>query len=388
MALDKNIRELLFKEITLELNSNERKELDNWLSLSENNKQLYKEVTDNSNIDTYLLNRINIDTSKSWEDLENRYNRQRRRLSINTFLRYAAVLLVFLTSGILVYYNLPEKTVEQKIAKIVPGDFKAKLELSNGELISLESTINTRIYGDSIFEINNGISSKKYRPDDRTINNKKYNRIVVPRGGEYRVILSDGTKVFLNSESEIRFPMKFKANEREVFISGEAFFDVTKNAQKPFIVKTDIMDVVVKGTSFNVKAYSDEEKVHTTLVTGSVDIYYGKYKKNKVNIKPSQQAEISRNVQGITLKEVDTYVYTSWINKCFVFREQRLEDIMRTLSRWYDVEIFYQNKEIKDMIFSGRLDRYNDIKSILEIIESTNKIHSEINNRTIILRKK
>ena len=211
------------------------------------------------------------------------------------------------------------------------------------------------------------------------------NKIIVPTGGEYNLILSDGTWVYLNAESVITYPQKFVGEKREVTLEGEAYFQVTASKERPFVVKTKDMDVLVTGTEFNVKAYPDESNVQTTLLRGKVAVFAGIDKKEKIEIKPNQQAEWSRENVKLQVREVDPDLFVAWKNGHFIFRQDRLENIMKTLARWYDMEVVYLDESIKNMAFAGKLDRSEDITPILNVLRATDKLTVEVNGKRIVL---
>lgn len=409
MVDNKRISELISKELTFGLSREEDRELQSWINKSEHNLQLYIDIVDKKNLERYIQERENIDVSRNWSSFQKRVSAQNRvsgqkrvsvprmasgesrRKYISLFSRYAAVLLFVVSIGVVFYQISKTKNFSSQMAKtsvIQKKSNKARLILDNGKQINLNSSIDTSLINNTGISINKDSSLIQYVGRDNKDQKPKINKIVVPRGGEYNLVLADGTKVYLNSDTEIEFPVDFIGERRSVKIKGEAFFHVAKDKTKPFVVETQLMNIVVTGTQFNVKAYDDDDKIQTTLVEGGVDVYYGNNKKCKKSIVPSQQAELIRGNDELFIRKVDTEIYTSWLNRYFIFKNERLEDIMKTLSRWYDVNVFFQNSEIKDIMFDGKLKRYDSISSILEIIETTNSIKTEINRETIIFRKK
>ena len=192
--------------------------------------------------------------------------------------------------------------------------------------------------------------------------------IVVPRGGEYQLILPDGTKVWLNSDSKLEFPNTFVGDERRVKLAGEAYFEVAKNKAKPFRVEVDRVEVVVLGTSFNIHAY--DEAVKTTLVEGAVKLNVaGK----AYSLSPGFEANVDQG--GVKIVKSDVYEQIAWKDGRFVFREKRLEEVMSILSRWYDFEIFYQNAAVKDLHFTGNIPRHTTINEVLKFLERTHLVH-------------
>ena len=263
---------------------------------------------------------------------------------------------------------------------------KTILELPGGQIVDLDTVKNIakelNEFG-VILEEGKGLN---YSGIDSIVDNKvEYHRIVVPRGGEYNLKLADGTDVWMFADSEIRFPTRFKGNKREVYLEGEAYFHVTASKEHPFIVKTKDMDVMVTGTEFNVKAYSDEMNVQTTLLQGVVTVFSGLEKKEKMEIKPNQQAEWCRRSVKMRVREVDPDLFMAWKNGRFIFRQDRLEDIMRTLARWYGVEVVYLDESVKSMLFAGKLDRSEEINPILDVLRTTDKLSVDVKGKKIVI---
>jgi len=210
-----------------------------------------------------------------------------------------------------------------------------------------------------------------------------HNTITIPRGGEYNLVMADGTRVYLNAMSSFRYPVKFGVKHRIVELSGEAYFEVTKDTSRPFIVKTAAISIEVLGTSFNLNAYDNTERIVTTLIEGSVKINSQKTNQSRL-LKPDEQAIFQVNSGQIDINKVDVNLYTAWKNGNLTFYDSRLEDIMITLTRWYSADVLYKNESVKNLRFSGNLNRYGDINQILDILRSTGKINIEINNSTIL----
>jgi transmembrane sensor len=213
----------------------------------------------------------------------------------------------------------------------------------------------------------------------RTSEKLAYNKVNVPRGGEYQLTLSDGSKVQLNSMSSIRFPVQFAQDCRLVELEGEAYFEVSKTGQ-PFIVQTKGMKIEVLGTSFNISAYANEE-YQTTLVSGSVKVQT-ENGSNRV-LKPSEQACITPGSNQINVRTVDTAFYTSWIHGKINFKDQRLDDIMKTLARWYDMDVVYENEATKELRFGCYVNRYNEITPLVKLLEQTGRVTVTVEGKTI-----
>ena len=211
----------------------------------------------------------------------------------------------------------------------------------------------------------------------------EWNTIVVPRGGEYELVLADGTRVWLNSESRLTYPVRFTGELREVKMEGEICFDVARKEEQPFVVRTADLAVKVLGTLFNMEAYPEDSRVTTTLVRGKVEVAVGD--KTQV-LQPDQQLSVEAG--RFTLKQVVAEDYIGWTNGLFHFTEASLEEIMTKLARWYDVEFFFTSEQLKQLKFSGAFKKYNDLHYVLNIIEELTDVQFAVNNRTVIVNRK
>lgn len=210
-----------------------------------------------------------------------------------------------------------------------------------------------------------------------------FNTLVIPVGGLYELELSDGTRVWLNSVSQLRYPVQFAGKERKVYLSGEAYFDVKTDSLRPFIVESGGMNVRVYGTEFNVTAYRDE-KLRTTLVQGKVGIKVDGEK--ELLLRPGQMAEYDAQTKHLEVQEVNAYLYTAWKEGTFAFKDETIEEIMGRLSRWYDLNVFYANEEVKKQLYDGIIPQVKDFEDVLRMIEGTATIHFEIKGNTVIVR--
>ena len=197
------------------------------------------------------------------------------------------------------------------------------------------------------------------------------------------IVLADGTKVWLNSQSSLRFPVAFQGKERRVQLTGEAYFDVTPG-QKRFIVETKSMDVRVLGTAFDVNAYEDETVIRTTLVRGKVEILAGG--EESCILEPGQQSVFERSTGKVDVFQVNTSLYTQWKDGRFVFRDNTLEDIMRTLARWYDMEYEFASPNLKEQCFYGVINRFEKVEGLLAQFEKTGKVKFEYERNKVIIK--
>ncbi|MDP3469130.1 MAG: FecR family protein [Daejeonella sp.] len=309
----------------------------------------------------------------------------------------AASLLAILSIGLYFYTN---RTIESQVAFsdsktiiekaiIKPGGDKAVLTLSDGSEIILEDakkgllanqagvSIQKTADGELLYSFAKNVSSVSETIPKELI----YNKIETPFGGKYQINLPDGSKVWLNSASTLRFPALFSGNTREVELNGEAYFDVAKNPNKPFKVITKDQIVEVLGTQFNINSYSDEESFKTTLIEGSVKIIY---KDRVVLLSPGQQFQ--PNMKSSKLIEADTEEVTAWKNGYFLFKDEDIQSIMRKVSRWYDVEVSYAG-DIPDVGFGGNISRSKDINEVLNVLQLTNAVHFKVEGRRITVMR-
>lgn len=292
----------------------------------------------------------------------------------------AAAILIFVSAG-LYFFNLkqPKQAVAViEKADVIPGGNKAILTLGDGSKIILDQAGNGTLAKQGNIVINKTADGQLiYNASNSALNEKNlkvaYNTISTPRGGQYHVVLPDGSEVWLNSASSINFPTAFTGNERNVTITGEAYFEVMPSATKRFNVKANGTNVQVLGTHFNVMAYADETSVKTTLLEGSVKVSSG----NAVNtIKPGEQAETIKGKINVSNADVDEAI--AWKNGYFYFKDTDIKTVMRQISRWYDVDVEYKGA-IPETVFSGKMYKNVNASKVLEIL-SYFKVNFRIEN--------
>lgn len=323
------------------------------------------------------------DREKMWQVIEQYRGEGMNRRRIPVWRWVAAVMLPLLLGGTL-WMNLREKR-EMLVAEVVPeieaGTPRAVLLMEQGERIDLSLFAGDTILnkGDVRIRLDSS-KSVTYERVTGTPAKIEYNTIIVPRKGEYQLILADGSKVYLNSESKLRFPTRFEGKERRVYLEGEGYFEVVKDTAKPFIVEAKEVDVRVLGTSFNVSAYVSEQAVRTTLVDGKVRVGDRLTGKGEI-ILPGQQAEWEDGT--FTTKEVDTSIYTAWINGKFYFEGATLEEIASQLERWYDIDFFFTSENVKRFAFAGVINKEYSANKIFSIIEKTTRVRFSVNGRVV-----
>lgn len=310
--------------------------------------------------------------------------------SFSKYLYMAAAAAFVIPMSLYIYQRNQVKPVSSQLtSKITPGGNKAVLTLENGSKISLTDVKNGEVANQSGAVITkNRDSQLVYQSVSSTAKEIAYNTIETPKGGQFQLILSDGTKVWLNAASSLRYPSTFGRGNRKVELVGEAYFEVAKNAAKPFLVSSNKQVVEVLGTHFNVNAYTNEPVVSTTLLEGSVKVISPFTNTYKI-IKPGQQSLIHSddiNKTGIKVKNIDPDEAVAWKNGYFMFEKEGLASILRKVSRWYDVEIENpQGEKLDKLLFSGTLSKYSDVSKVLRKLELTESVHFKIVGRRIIV---
>ena len=296
----------------------------------------------------------------------------------------AASIVIFLG----IWQGIKESSLPlecEAMNQIEPGRSMAVVTMAGGKRIRLErNSLQVREEDGTMLHVAEGKLTYSPTSED-TIS--LLNTLNVPRGGEYNLILSDGTEVWLNAETEITFPVKFSGNFREIALKGEAYFEVRSDSLHPFIVKTSKGKIRVLGTSFNVRDYGNENETVTTLVSGKV-LYSSKItNEEKLTLLPGFQV-VDRGEGQPELRKVDLLFYTGWRDGKYVFEDTSLEDIMNTLERWYDIEVFYVTLEVKKLRFTGDLERYKSISIFLNLIETGGDVKFNVKGKKVWIEKK
>ena len=380
------IVKLLLTERRRTLTEKEKLILNEWLKEDKGNKILYNSLKNEANIPAKLKSLSEFNKDEANASFVELTKTRKTRSIYREVLKYAAILIPFIFAVWFIYQNNNkiEPEIQLVSTEIQPGTSKAILKLADGTVVNLEEEKELVAEFDGTI-ISNNNKEIIYNPSGKKVKSRKlqFNTIEIPRGGEYQLILSDGTKVWLNSGTSIKYPVAFAANSREVYLEeGEAFFEVTENKESPFIVHTSKMKVNVLGTSFNVRAYSDENQLATTLITGKVIINQPETGKEYTLI-PNEQAIFSD--QGVDVKSVDVNKFIAWKNGRILFEENTLEEIFNDLSRWYNIDVDYASSEVKKLMFSIDVERYDEFGEILGILELTKKVKFEIEENSITI---
>ena len=351
---------------------------EEWYTQPENWKQYYEWEKLQAAI--YANAKVSeISTDKAWK----RYCVLKQHSVLHhQLLKYAAVAVVLFCIGITFYWlRAPQETAQfAENVSIEPGKKQAVLTLSSGEKISLSDSLHQRIIKENGIVIRNDAPNMLVYDKPEESQQMVYNTIYIPRGEEYKLTLSDGTTVWLNSESQLTYPVAFNGNNRELRLEGEAYFDVAKDQSKPFIVHTRQFDIRVTGTQFNVRTYLDEPE-SATLTEGHIQLEKG----SEIHLLvPGQQAIVGTH--SVTVSQVNPEEAIAWRYEAFCFKQCRLENIMNELGRWYDLEIFYLNPRFKELHFTAWFRRNSSISEVIEVLEKTQKIKVELKGKTLTVR--
>ena len=366
-----------------ELSKEEEKGIEQVLLEVKGMNTLVEELKDKNRIEHEMHIIAKFDTERALSKLKNR--KQVKRRGILSWIAAASVVVIGGVSAWILLSQEPDVDNLSVTEKFESGKAIVTLEMASGlkyRLDTLSSVVrNNRV--NVAFDNNDGVLKIKEQDSlaDGATKEIGYNTVNVPYGGTYTVELCDGTKVYLNSGTTLEFPSRFDGKVRSVILKGEAYFDVARNVSKPFVVEVDEMKVKVLGTSFNVKSYVDEPGVYTTLVEGSVAILRDGQPEKK--IKPGEQAYYNKGVGTLSIAEVDVNEFTSWKDGVFYFKDIALEEILRIVSRWYDLEVFYLNQGAKSVIYSGKLPMYSSVEDVLRKFEISGDVRFELKGRTL-----
>ncbi|UEG55182.1 DUF4974 domain-containing protein [Mucilaginibacter daejeonensis] len=315
-----------------------------------------------------------------------RFQSKNKVRKMYTWLPYAAaaILVVALSVTLYLRYNVSNK---QSIAlryknDVSPGSNKATLTLADGKIIDLAGIKSGELNvqpGMHIFKTRNGQLIYKFDNKGNSVDDTvSFNTITTPKGGQYQINLPDGSQVWLNAASSLKFPIRFGRRDRKVTLTGEGYFEVAHNAKKPFTVMTADQQVMVLGTRFNINSYRDNAGILTTLLEGSVRVTEAGFGQM---IKPGEQAESSAT--GINVSRVEAEDAIAWKNGLFVYNDQDLESIMKQVARWYNVQVVFEDANVKKQLYSGSLSRFKDLSQLLEVLEATGSVHFKIEGRVV-----
>ena len=364
------------------LDEKEREEIRHWLQESEQHRCYYRQLQT-----SYLRQRWIMREPLIRRKEERRYRLvARRRRIVRRWTVAAASVCLLIAIGIGIYDRVqPGQVMPMAVnAQIEPGCAKAKLYLSSGEEVVLSKEPQSLTERHTFIDVD-GEGAVAYRKGGESSPEAGvYNRLVVERGGEYKLILSDGSEVWVNSATVLEYPVVFSGNRRIVKLNGEAYFKVQADSLRPFIVVVaGGMEVCALGTVFNVNAYA-ERFVESVLVKGKISV--GK-EDRRVTLRPAQLAVYDRETGQTDVKDVDIRKYVDWKSGEFIFSDDCLEEIMKKITLWYDCEVVFTDQSLKDMRLSGNMRRYDSVEKILHYLEITTGAKFAVKGRTIFVGK-
>lgn len=381
------IAELIGKKITHSLNPTEEARLSEWAGEDEANRQLVERLTNPEYVKEKMTKWQEMETPEIPAVPSKRHWRWRD-------VAAAAIIALLLVAGG-VFVNRTERRYEDLrtrfdkehyLASIKPGETKAMLTTEDGSTIVLggDDESNSRAIEASRKKQQQEMAIRKKAEADRIA----LNNLEIPRGGEFHITLEDGTEVWLNAESVLKYPDRFDGSIREVSLIGEAYFKVAKDGHdRPFYVHTAGQVVRVYGTEFNIFSYQEDDFIYTTLVNGCISLMRENSRDSELILTPGHQAIFGKEDGATEVKPVATDVVTSWRNGMFVFEDQTLDQIMRQLSRWYNFTYSFTSKEVANTLFMGRMARSSKFGDVLEILEQSGHLKFDVRDNHIIISK-
>lgn len=380
-----HIIRLIVRSIEGQLSDDEARELACWRMSRPQHEEIYRRMTSEEHFADSVRRFVKSPTeqNRAWSELRRKTIGRKRRLPAWTKYAAAALLPLLGLGGWQLLKMQPPREEPPIIAMppILPGGPRAILMLDDGRCVDLEDSDAPALI-DSLHE---GIETDGKQLDyaqSTAATSPVIHTLSIPRGGEYTLVLADGSRVYLNAESQLEYPVTFTGCKRRVTLKGEAYFEVAKNAAAPFIVTAEGVDVEVLGTEFCVRAYANEQHALTTLVEGAVKVRTGK---NEVSLTPSEQADVERGTEHMEVRQVDVAPFVAWRHGRIVFDNVPLKTILDELSRWYDVEISYTNEKAADRHFSLNMEKYTDFQEILRLLEQTRHVKFTVTDGCVMV---
>jgi ferric-dicitrate binding protein FerR (iron transport regulator) len=387
------IARLIAKEKTSNLSDQENITLQQWIAESEQNRALYDKLKDKNELSSIIDELKNFNSQKAYKKVIKEIEKTEQKTGVLEFvpnyLKYAAAITLFIVASYFVNKTIfHPKVTSIAQSKFVPGKQKAILITSSNKQIELDSSSIKQIQtGENTVIAQNG-STLSYSSDSISNISKEiaYNTLITPLGGEYTLILSDGTEVMLNAGSSLKYPVVFNSNIREVELEGEAFFKVAKSKTIPFQVHTSQIKTVVYGTEFNISEYNNDETVQTTLVEGSVGVTLNIGKPGmETKLVPGQQFNYNKTAGVSQTRNVNTEQYIAWTKGMFVFENEPIENILKSLSRWYKFDYEFTEEKQKIQRFTINIGRYDHISKILDLISISSGLKFKATDNKVIV---
>ena len=383
---NEKIRSIIVKSVLGTLTEEENLVLQEWLRESDQNRVLYQKLSSAIELKHKYRQYESVDVEEAFRRNQHRLYPDGLNRSMKKKLPYVAAVLVLFGVFVCLLMNRTGKVREEVPVVLSAGGKHAELILANGQKVYLHEGMEMKFRerGSNI-QVKGNVVCYEEKKDSVTID--EYNMIRTPLGGEYSLTLSDGTKVWLNAMSELRYPVAFSGDLREVELRGEAYFEVAENKNKPFIVRTDEFNVRVLGTSFNISAYADSPLALTTLCSGQVQLTDCMNPKNEQDLLPGEQLLFHRESRKMEIRNVDTDVFVSWREGFFQFDNHTVEEVFMILQRWYNVQVFYANTEVRLDCFTGKLPRFDNMMIIIDLIKRVSDLEITVDGKVIYIDK-
>ena len=387
LSKEEHIARVIFLHVQGMTDNAQEKELNEWRSVSPRHEELFQRMLSSEHVEKSISRFVKTEEEeeRGWRQLQQKARSGRSVRKIKWFPYAAAIVLILSVGGVFYFSGDKEQTEILPIAKNevqVPGS-RAVLILPDGRKVDLENEVlrSDLAQSDSLLLVS--ARSLKYRDIDSPDATEIFHTLEIPRGGEYLLTLSDGTMIYLNSESTLSFPVKFQGKERKVYLTGEAYFKVAKNTEHPFVVTAGELEVLVTGTTFGVRAYKDEKDIQTTLESGQVTV---RVEGKSVKLVPNKQVLFNKSTMGLEVRDVDVDLYLAWADGRLVYDNCPLEKILTDLGRWYNIDVFYSRDELRSYQFSLNMKKHEEFTQVLELIGKTGEVQFEIKDNTVIVK--
>ena len=383
---NEKIRSIIVKSVLGTLTEGENLVLQEWLRGNDQNRVLYQKLSSAIELKHKYEQYKSVDVEEAFRRNQHRLyqNDLNRRMKKN--LPYVAAVLFLFGVFVCLWVKHGGEVREEIPVVLSAGGKHAELILANGQKVDLHEGMEMKLRErSSNIQVKGNVVYYEEKKDSVTID--EYNMIRTPLGGEYSLTLSDGTKVWLNAMSELRYPVAFGGDLREVELKGEAYFEVAENKNKPFIVRTDEFNVRVLGTSFNISAYADSPLALTTLCSGQVRLTDCMNPENEQDLLPGEQLLFHRESRKMEIRNVDTDVFVSWREGFFQFDNHTVEEVFMILQRWYNVQVFYANTEARQEVFTGKLPRFDNMMIIIDLIKRVSDLKITVDGKVIYIDK-
>lgn len=380
--------ELLFRRIHGMVSPEEEIEFRQWHEAAPNPRDYYLRMTDVWESKANVLYKTDIPKLICEFDALLDLQISHRRMIRRRLTRSAAVFALLVILGATTWLSgILKPGIPNNMEMIVPGGEKAILVLSDGQRIDVGELGEAEVVSVGRVVVKKTDGMITYEESEGEMGHTTYNTIMIPRGGEHKLLLPDGSRVWLNSETSLTFPVGRVKGIRSIWLSGEAYFDIVHDSERPFIVHTELGDIKVHGTQFNVRYYPDKNDLKATLVNGSIS-YTLPGDGDDLRIEPGYQVQYRKGDSAATVQKVKLINEVAWKSDMLNFEKQPLSEIMESLARWYDIEVVFETDSMKNLTFSGSINRYEDFYSFTELFEASASIKFEIRGKQVTIKEK